>query len=145
MKVPTTLNSVSADRRRWAALGVSSDLAVPANAVGDAYLKLGCTESFTCAPYLLPTKPDCGEDICWGESNAVVYSNSVLGARTEKVADYVDICSAIAGRVPLGGVHLDANRRPGIVIDVKQFLEEYILFPSVTSLIFPRIAEFMGE
>ena len=127
VKVPTTLNSVSADRRRWAALGVSSDLAVPANAVGDAYLKLGCTESFTCAPYLLPTKPDYAEDICWGESNAVVYSNSVLGARTEKVADYVDICSAIAGRVPLGGVHLDANRRPGIVIDVKQFVEEYIL------------------
>mmetsp|Transcript_34410 Transcript_34410/g.101155 ORF Transcript_34410/g.101155 Transcript_34410/m.101155 type:complete len:651 (+) Transcript_34410:204-2156(+) len=127
VNIPTTLNSVSADRRRWASLGVSSDLAVPANAVGDAYLKLGCTESFTCAPYLLPTKPGCGEDICWGESNAVVYSNSVLGARTEKVADYVDICSAITGRVPFCGVYLDANRRPGIAIDVKQFVNDYIL------------------
>ena len=127
VKVPTTLNSVSADRRRWAALGVSSDLAVPANAVGDAYLKLGCTESFTCAPYLLPTKPTCGEDICWGESNAVVYSNSVLGAKTEKVADYVDICSAIVGRVPLCGVHLDENRRPEIAIDVRRFVNDYIL------------------
>lgn len=49
-----------------------------ANAVGDAYLQLGCEEmSFTCAPYLLPTRPKLGDDIIWGESNAVVYSNSV--------------------------------------------------------------------
>jgi predicted aconitase len=131
VKVPTTLNSVSADRRRWVAMGVSSDLAEPANAVGDAYLKLGCLESsFTCAPYLLPTKPSCGEHICWGESNAVVYSNSVIGARTEKVADYVDICSAIVGRVPLCGVHLDTNRKPGIIIDVEQFVNDYISLSS---------------
>ena len=145
VKVPTTLNSVSADRRRWAALGVSSDLAVPANAVGDAYLKLGCTKSFTCAPYLLPTKPTCGEDICWGESNAVVYSNSVLGARTEKVADYFDICSAIVGRVPLCGVHLEENRRPEIAIDVRRFVNDYIL-PSAedTDAFWPVLGHVVG-
>lgn len=145
VKVPTTLNSVSADRRRWAALGVSSDLAVPANAVGDAYLELGCTESFTCAPYLLPTKPTCGEDICWGESNAVVYSNSVLGAKTEKVADYVDICSAIVGRVPLCGVHLDENRGPEIAIDVRRFVNDYILpFTEDTDAFWPILGHVVG-
>lgn len=145
VKVPTTLNSASADRRRWAALGVSSDLAVPANALGDAYLELGCTESFTCAPYLLPTKPNCGEDICWGESNAVVYSNSVLGARTEKVADYVDICSAIVGRVPFCGVHLDENRMPEITIDVKRFVNDYVL-PSTedTDAFWPILGHVVG-
>lgn len=73
----TTLNSQSCDRRQWKNLGVDSTLAKNANSVGDAYLDLGCELSFTCAPYLLPSKPKMGENIIWGESNAVVYSNSV--------------------------------------------------------------------
>ena len=73
----TTLNSQSCDRRRWKDLGVDASLAANANAVGDAYLQLGCEMSFTCAPYLLPSRPKKGEDVIWGESNAVVYSNSV--------------------------------------------------------------------
>ena len=63
----------------------------------------------------------------WGESNAVVFSNSVLGARTEKYADYFDICAAIVGFVGLTGVHLTKNRKPSIVIDATIFIREYIL------------------
>jgi len=127
VSVPTTLNSQSVDRRRWKELGIDADLAKNANAVGDAYLKLGCEMSFTCAPYLLPTKPSFNDHIMWGESNAVVYANSVLGARTEKYADYFDICAAIIGKVPNIGVHLDANRQPKIVIDATSFIEQRIL------------------
>jgi predicted aconitase len=72
------MNSQSCDRRRWSDLGVDPSLAHNANSVGDAYLNLGCLEnSFTCAPYLLPSRPNFGEDVAWGESNAVVYANSV--------------------------------------------------------------------
>ena len=46
-----------------------------------AYLKMGAKGSFTCAPYLLDTAPEQGDHIGWGESNAVVFANSVLGAR----------------------------------------------------------------
>lgn len=127
VSVPTTLNSQSVDRRRWQELGVDPELAKNANAVGDAYLQLGCQMSFTCAPYLLPTKPSFGDNIMWGESNAVVYSNSVLGARTEKYADYFDICAAIIGRVPNIGVHLDANRRPKIILDATRIVQDCIL------------------
>jgi predicted aconitase len=96
--VPTTLNAQSVDRRRWQALGVDAEYASNANAVGDAYLGMGCDDmSFTCAPYLLEKVPRLGEQIMWGESNAVVYSNSVIGARTEKYADYFDILAAICG------------------------------------------------
>jgi predicted aconitase len=130
VSVPTTLNSQSVDRRRWQKLGVDADLAKNANAVGDAYLQLGCQVSFTCAPYLLPTKPAFGDNIMWGESNAVVYSNSVLGARTEKYADYFDICAAIIGKVPNIGVHLESNRRPKIILDATDIIQEYIL-PSI--------------
>jgi cis-L-3-hydroxyproline dehydratase len=129
VKVNTTLNSQSCDRRRWKDLGVDESLAHNANSVGDAYLDLGCELSFTCAPYLLASKPKKGDNICWGESNAVVYSNSVLGARTEKYADYFDICSAICGLVPNTGVHIEDNRAPTIVIDATTLIQN--LLPSI--------------
>eukprot|EP00927_Polykrikos_kofoidii_P014055 TRINITY_DN16128_c0_g2_i1.p1 TRINITY_DN16128_c0_g2~~TRINITY_DN16128_c0_g2_i1.p1 ORF type:complete len:705 (-),score=90.26 TRINITY_DN16128_c0_g2_i1:449-2491(-) len=123
--VPTTLNSSSADRRRWRDLGVPSSLGEAACSVGDAYLQLGCTHSFTCAPYLLDGVPARGEDVAWGESNAVVFANSVLGARTQKYADYLDICAALVGRVPEAGPHLNINRRPGIVLDATSLIERF--------------------
>lgn len=124
VKVPTTLNSVSADRSRWKALGVPADRALASIAVGDAYLALGCQQSFTCAPYLLRDPPQLGQDIVWGESNAVVYANTVLGARTEKYADYLDICCAIVGKVPAAGVHLQKNRLPRIALDATDLLQQ---------------------
>ena len=124
VKVPTTLNSVSTDRRQWRELGVPEDYACSANQLGDLYLKLGCQSSFTCAPYLLQNPPKRGQHICWGESNAVVFANSVLGARTTKYADYLDICCAIAGFVPETCVHLDENRVPGIVLDARELVQQ---------------------
>eukprot|EP00977_Amphora_coffeiformis_P028511 scaffold35584_cov176-Amphora_coffeaeformis.AAC.2 len=122
--VPTTLNSMSTDRRRWQALGVPQGYAKNAIALGDAYLELGCSPSFTCAPYLLEQPPMLGEDLVWGESNAVVYANSVLGARTEKYADYLDICGAIAGIVPKTGAHVPENRIPQIVLDAQELFSK---------------------
>jgi len=148
VKVPTTLNSVSADRCRWQALGVPKDRALASIAVGDAYLALGCEESFTCAPYLLPNPPQLGQDIVWGESNAVVYANTVLGARTEKYADYLDICCAIVGKVPAAGVHLEENRQPRIVIDATDVLHQLWVESSESrmdlELLFPVLGHMCG-
>lgn len=127
VKVPTTLNSVSCDRQRWKRLGVPEEYARASLALGDAYLALGCQPSFTCAPYLLlGDKSLEGKDICWGESNAVVYANSVLGARTEKYADYLDICAALVGKTVKAGVHIEENRRPQIVLDATSVLEHIL-------------------
>ena len=118
VRVPSTLNAVSADRRRWRELGVPAEQALPAVALADLFLELGALPSFTCAPYLLPTSPAAGEHVAWGESNAVVYANSVLGARTQKYADLLDLCIAITGRAPESGAHLDAPRAASLVIEV---------------------------
>lgn len=126
VKVPTTLNSMSTDRKRWQVLGVPKEYATNAIALGEAYLDLGCQNSFTCAPYLLQNPPKPGQDIAWGESNAVVYANTVLGAHTEKYADYLDICCAIAGIAPAVGVHLAENRRPSVTIDATAVLSELL-------------------
>jgi predicted aconitase/predicted aconitase with swiveling domain len=119
VRIPTTLNSISVDKRRWRALGVAEDLGIPASALADAYLSMGARPSFTCAPYLLDSAPRFGEQIGWAESNAVVYANSVIGARTMKYPDFLDVCIALTGRAPLAGCHLDIGRRAtlGIVVD----------------------------
>jgi predicted aconitase/predicted aconitase with swiveling domain len=116
--VPTTLNSISVDQRRWRELGVDPTLGEPASALGDAYMAMGAQLSFTCAPYLLDTAPTAGEQIVWAESNAVVYANSVLGARTQKYPDFLDICIALCGRAPLAGCHLDDQRKAGLIVEV---------------------------
>lgn len=119
VSVPTTLNSISVDQRRWRELGVDPSFGGPASALGDAYMAMGAQLSYTCAPYLLDTAPKAGEQIVWAESNAVVFANSVLAARTMKYPDYLDICIAICGRAPLSGCHLDENRKARLRIEVK--------------------------
>jgi hypothetical protein len=77
---------------------------------------MGCIPTWTCAPYQTEHAPRFGQQIAWGESNAIVFANSVLGARTERYPDLLDICAAITGRVPAFGLHLDENRRGEILV-----------------------------
>jgi len=82
-----------------------------------AYQALGCAPTWTCAPYQAGHRPARGEHVAWGESNAVCFANSVLGARTNRYGDFMDICCAIAGRAPRTGLHLDEQRRATVVVD----------------------------
>jgi predicted aconitase/predicted aconitase with swiveling domain len=119
VRVPTTLNSISVDQRRWRQQGIEESFGEPASQLGDAYMQMGAQMSYTCAPYLLDTAPKFGEQIVWAESNAVVYANSVLGARTQKYADFMDICIALTGRAPYCGSHMDAGRLPTLAIVIE--------------------------
>lgn len=116
--VPTTTNAISVDRRHWEAQGVAPAFGAPAAALADAYVRMGCRPTFTCAPYLLDDAPVEGERIGWSESNAVVFANSILGARTAKHPDFLDLCIALTGRAAEAGPFRDADRRAGLVIDV---------------------------
>jgi predicted aconitase len=116
--VPTTLNSISVDHRRWRVQGIDPAFGEPASQLGDAYVDMGAQPTFTCAPYLLDSAPGKGEQIVWAESNAVVYANSVLGARTMKYPDFLDICIALTGRAPMAGCHIESGRRAALQINV---------------------------
>lgn len=89
-----------------------------------AYEKMGCEPSWTCSPYQAGHRPALGSDVAWGESNAVVFCNSVLGARTNRYGDFLDIACAIAGRAPDYGLHRTENRRARFVIDVSDLSEQ---------------------
>lgn len=82
-----------------------------------AYEAMGCTPSWTCAPYQAGHRPALGSDVAWGESNAVAFCNSVLGARTNRYGDFLDIACAIAGRAPYYGLHRPENRLATFVLD----------------------------
>lgn len=114
--VPTTMNAISVDRRNWQAQGVPPRFGEPASRLADAYVRMGARPTFTCAPYLLDSAPVQGESIAWAESNAVIFANSVLGARTVKHPDFLDLMIALTGRAPLSGVYLDENRQARRII-----------------------------
>ncbi|MCI0550740.1 MAG: aconitase X catalytic domain-containing protein, partial [Anaerolineae bacterium] len=88
-----------------------------------AYQSMGAIPTWTCAPYQTETRPSFGQQIAWGESNAIVFANSVLGARTERYPDLFDICCAITGRAPNIGLHRTENRAGELLLDVKGILE----------------------
>ncbi len=116
--VPTTLNAISVDRRRWRELGCDPASGEPAERLAELYAGMGAARSYTCAPYLLAGRPGAGDMVAWGESNAVVYANSVLGARTLKTPDLLDIFIALTGRAPCAGPYREEGRRPGLAVEV---------------------------
>ena len=112
--VPTTLTSCSID------LGEHTDgeANCSARALIELYRGMGCEAAMTCAPYYSRPAPAIGEHLAWCESSAVIYANSVIGARTNRYVEFLDVCAAIAGRVPDHGLHRDENRQPDVRIDL---------------------------
>ncbi len=114
----------------------------------EAYRKLGCEQSWTCAPYQAGHRPAFGTDVAWGESNAVVFCNSVLGARTNRYGDFLDIACAISGRAPDYGLHRPENRRATLVFDVSalpaSFLASEIAWPVLGSLYGSEVGNAVG-
>jgi predicted aconitase len=108
VSVPTTLNVGGLDRSRPDLFARPAGEA--ARQLMDCYVDMGCQPTFTCAPYQLPGRPAPGADVAWAESNAIVFGNSMIGLRTNRYGDLIDICAAITGRVPRAGLHIGENR-----------------------------------
>jgi predicted aconitase len=118
VRVPTTLNVAGVDvtHPEWHqgdATIIDAQLELT-----ELYIRLGCKPTLTCAPYHRAIRPGPGEHIAWAESNAIVFANSVLGAKTDRYGDFADLCIALTGRAPNVGLHRDENRRPTLVVDV---------------------------
>ncbi len=114
--VPTTLNVSGLDEHHWREWAVPPDWAEKSSRQMAAYQSMGTVPTWTCAPYQTELKPMFGQQIAWGESNAIVFANSVIGARTERYPDLLDICCAITGRVPSFGLHLAEHRAGDILL-----------------------------
>ena len=78
-------------------------------------------DAFTCACYLdqVGNKPKQGDVLSWAESSAVVYANSVLGARCNRNSGIMDIMGSIAGFVPHFGLLTDQGRKASWIVEVR--------------------------
>lgn len=135
--VPTTLNIGALDLLHPELWRGDARTAERGRLLMERYRSLGCRPTYTCAPYQLAfARPGLGEQVAWAESNAIVFCNSVLGARTERYGDFTDIACAIVGRVPDAGLHRTEGRRATLVIHLgadvpATLLENDALYPAL--------------
>jgi hypothetical protein len=143
VQVPTTLNVSVIDLLHPELFRGSPEVAAAGREMMRLYVEMGCQETWTCAPYQLFDRPGFGEQLAWAESNAIVFANSVLGARTERYGDFIDICAAITGLVPEFGLHTDEGRLATVLIDVQGLPHETpdrdALFATLGHLIGQRV------
>jgi len=137
--VPTTLNVGSLDLLHPDLYRGDEETRERAQRLMDAYVALGCRPTWTCAPYQLASRPELGEQIAWAESNAIVFANSVLGARTNRYGDFADVAAAITGRVPDTGLHRTEGRRGEVLFRLdgvpERLLADDVLYPVLGHLV----------
>ena len=145
VRVPTTLNVGAADLLHPEMNRGDAGTAERGRLLMDRYRTLGARPTFTCAPYqIADARPSLGEQVAWGESNAIAFCNSVLGARTNRYGDFLDIAAAITGRVPYAGLHRTDARRATLVLrldaDVPDPLRDADVLSPVLGLVLGRHA-----
>ena len=118
VKVLTTLNPAGMDRENWQVLGIDEEFAINQNRAIDAFAKMGIITTCSCTPYLIGNAPHYGQHIAWAESSAVCYSNSVIGARTNREGGPSALAAALTGRTPNYGYHLEKNRHGQVLVSV---------------------------
>jgi predicted aconitase len=118
-KIRATLNPAGMDIDLWKEMGVPEDFAEGQRKVIATFERMGVEPTCTCTPYLIGHVPKFGSQIAWAESSAVCFSNSVLGARTNRESGPTSLASSVTGRAAFYGYRLDENRRPGVIINVE--------------------------
>lgn len=135
--VPTTVNVGSMDLLHPGLVLEKTEreqmIAKGAREIMNAYALMGVNQTWTCAPYQEDVHPEFGSDIAWAESNAIVFANSVFGARTDRYGDFMDIASAITGKAPYAGLHIPENRLGHLILDCTSLSERVknldVLYP----------------
>jgi predicted aconitase len=137
--VPTTLNVGKVDLLHPTLFRGDPEIAAAGRELMRLYVELGCRPTWTCAPYQLRHRPAFGEHVAWAESNAIVFANSVLGARTARYGDFTDIAAALLGRVPYAGLHRDDARIATVVFRLrripKRLTESDVMFAALGHLV----------
>ncbi len=108
--VPTSVDPASIDLQNWRSFGIPEEYARQQFRLCDAYAKLGGMRCWTCAQYQVCNFPKQGETLAWAESSAVVFANSVLGCRSNKITSGLDVSCAVLGLTPNFGMLKDENR-----------------------------------
>ncbi len=119
VSVPATLNPLAFDDDYLKELHVDEEMYKKQMEIIKAYMDMGIKPTMTCTPYYYDNVPDFGEHIAWAESSAVIYANSIIGARTNREGSVSALASAVIGKTPEYGYHIKENRKATHIVDVK--------------------------
>ncbi|MFS0862009.1 aconitase X [Fredinandcohnia sp. 179-A 10B2 NHS] len=119
-----TTNPTAIDPDKWREIGIDEEDTALQNRLSDSYKSMGANACNTCTPYLVGNTPRFGEHLAWGESSAVVYANSVFGARTNREGGPSALASSLTGRTPLYGFHLTENRYGKVLVKLEAELND---------------------
>jgi len=148
VRVLTYLNPAGMDLENYKKLGFPEDFAKNQLRIMKAFKKMGIVVTSTCTPYLAGNLPRFREHIAWSESSAVSFSNSVIGARTNREGGPSALAAALCGRTANYGLHLWENRQPTIKIKVDTTLKYFSDFGAlgyhVGKLVKNKIPYFTG-
>ncbi|MDH5811355.1 MAG: aconitase X catalytic domain-containing protein [Candidatus Verstraetearchaeota archaeon] len=128
VRVKSTLNPAGMDLDKWKEMGIDDEYYQRQMRILKAFEKMGVEITCTCTPYLVGNRPRSGAHVAWSESSAVVFANSVLGARTNREGGPSALAAAITGRTPCYGLHLEDNRVPTAIVKVEARLESIFDF-----------------
>lgn len=123
--VKSTVNPCGMDVGRWREMCIPDEFAEKQLRIVRAYQSFGVEPTFSCTPYLVGNRPKFGEHVAWAESSAVIFANSVLGARTNREGGPSALAAALTGLTPEYGMHLSENRRATVVVAVEARLSDF--------------------
>jgi predicted aconitase len=113
--VKTTINPMGYDRSRPE--GIPHSFQERQENIASSYERMGATPSFTCTPYEVFDLPQRGTVVSFAESNAAVFSNSLLGLKTNKESALSALASSVTGKTSLSDLRLEEARNPKIAVE----------------------------
>jgi len=122
VRVYATSNPIGFDMKLWSKMNIPESFYRKQMRIVSALKRMGVKQTFTCTPYYI-RKPSVGEHLAWGESNAVLYANSICGARTNREGGPSTVFAALIGKVPYMGMHVESYRTPRVLVKVEAPIE----------------------
>ena len=113
--VKTTINPMGYDKTKPE--GIPASFQEKQQSIANSYERMGTTSSFTCTPYEVFDLPQKGTAVSFAESNAAVFSNSLLGLMTNKESALSALASSVTGKSPLSDLRLEEARSPKVAIE----------------------------
>ncbi len=136
--VPTSLNPLGFDIENGGPVDIDENFHKKQMEIVEIYKKMGVMDSFTCTPYYFYNEPSFGDHISWAESSAIIYVNSLIGARTNRESGPSALASAIIGKTPDHGLHRDDGRKSSVIVDVDEALD-YMKFAALGLFLGPKL------
>jgi predicted aconitase len=138
VKVPTSLNPLGFDIENGGPVEIDQNFHKKQMEIIDIYREMGIMESYTCTPYYFYNKPSFGDHISWAESSAIIYVNSLIGARTNRESGPSALAAAIIGKTPDHGLHRNDGRKASVIVNVDSELD-YTGFAALGLYLGPKL------